>query len=50
MTDINTMCDFAQKAFIAWKIAEKLLPFFSSDVSNLIPNSVDTELVLDGKT
>ncbi len=47
ITDINSACDLANKGFLAWKVATKLLPFFTPDASHPIPNLVEVEAISD---
>ena len=49
VTDINSMCDLAQKGFLAWKVATKLLPFFTPDTSHAIPDLIEVEAISDEK-
>jgi hypothetical protein len=49
ITDINSACDLANKGFLAWKVATKLLPFFTPDTSHAIPDLVEVEMISDQK-
>lgn len=49
IADINSVCELAHKGFLAWKVATKLLPFFTQDANHSISDSVEVEAVSDGK-